>query len=143
MIDQVDAFTSEPFQGNPAAVVLLSETAFHRDGAADWMLHVARENNLSETAFAALRSNQEAGEAVEYDLKWFTPAAEVALCGHATLSTAVVLLDGGHVDPTQTIHFHTLYVHHHCRALHRVCSHSFSLSQERRPRRSLRANQDG
>jgi predicted PhzF superfamily epimerase YddE/YHI9 len=76
---QVDAFTSEPFAGNPAAVCLL-------DGPRDdrWMQRVAAEMNLSETAFLLPE-----GEA--YRLRWFTPAAEVDLCGHATLASAHVL----------------------------------------------------
>ncbi len=84
---QVDAFADEAFRGNPAAVVVL-------DGPADpaWMQAVALEMNLSETAFChpsdAAVSDDSAGE---WDLRWFTPTAEVDLCGHATLATAHVL----------------------------------------------------
>lgn len=76
---QVDAFTAEPFAGNPAAVCLL-------DGPRDdrWMQRVAAEMNLSETAFLL-------AEGDAYRLRWFTPAAEVDLCGHATLASAHVL----------------------------------------------------
>src|SRR6266699_1524031 len=78
-IVQVDAFTDTPFAGNPAAVCLLPEA---RDEG--WMQDVAREMNLSETAFL-----HPEGDA--YRLRWFTPAVEVDLCGHATLAAAHVL----------------------------------------------------
>ncbi|RLN96307.1 hypothetical protein BBJ28_00003565 [Nothophytophthora sp. Chile5] len=109
-IVQVDAFTSEAYQGNPAAVVLLAPAAFHKPEASAWMLDVARENNLSETAYIAPRtpSPSTPADTVEYDLRWFTPAVEVTLCGHATLSTAFALHDAGHVTKDQTLHFHTL-----------------------------------
>jgi predicted PhzF superfamily epimerase YddE/YHI9 len=76
---QVDAFTAEPFAGNPAAVCLLDRPRDDR-----WMQQVAAEMNLSETAFLLPE-----GEA--YRLRWFTPEAEVDLCGHATLASAHVL----------------------------------------------------
>src|ERR1017187_9309313 len=75
-ITQVDAFTSKPFAGNPAAVCILSKAPEER-----WMRDVAREMNLSETAFLV---PQDGG----YNLRWFTPAIEVDLCGHATLASA-------------------------------------------------------
>ncbi|MBM7770390.1 putative PhzF superfamily epimerase YddE/YHI9 [Actinokineospora baliensis] len=75
----VDAFTDQAFRGNPAAVVLLTE-----DRSAEWMQSVAAEMNLSETAFADTRADP-------IPLRWFTPKAEVDLCGHATLATAHVL----------------------------------------------------
>ena len=75
----VDAFTDTPFRGNPAAVCLLDGPA-----AEQWMRDVAREMNLSETAFC-----HPEGEALR--LRWLTPAVEVDLCGHATLATAHVL----------------------------------------------------
>ena len=87
-ITQVDAFTSEPFGGNPAAVCLLPAPA---DEA--WMQQVAREMNLSETAFLVERSDG------SFDLRWFTPAVEVDLCGHATLASAHVLWEGNHLAP--------------------------------------------
>src|SRR2546430_7010465 len=75
-IVQVDAFTSTPFAGNPAAVCVLPAPRDQRR-----MPDVAREMNLSETAFLL-------PENTGYRLRWFTPAAEVALCGHATLASA-------------------------------------------------------
>lgn len=94
-IYQVDAFTDKPFAGNPAAVCVLPD---RRDET--WMQNVAREMNLSETAF--LRE-QEAG----FDLRWFTPAVEVDLCGHATLASAHVLWETGLLAPTEPARFHT------------------------------------
>jgi PhzF family phenazine biosynthesis protein len=75
----IDAFAERAFEGNPAAVCLLSAAADPK-----WMQLVAREMNLSETAFVSPRG---AG----YDLRWFTPTVEVDLCGHATLASAHVL----------------------------------------------------
>ncbi|ANW21211.1 PhzF family phenazine biosynthesis protein [Streptomyces clavuligerus] len=86
----VDAFTDTPFTGNPAAVVLLPDaTAFPEPG---WLQDVAREVNLSETAFA---HPLPAGGDADWALRWFTPAVEVDLCGHATLATAHVLHTSG------------------------------------------------
>ena len=76
----VDAFTNRPYGGNPAAVCVLEQPA---DSA--WMQSVAAEVNLSDTAFLVPR------QAGEWDLRWFTPKVEVALCGHATLASAHVL----------------------------------------------------
>lgn len=92
---QVDAFTDKPFGGNPAAVCLLEEPA-----GADWMQSVAREMNLSETAFL-----YPGGDG--YRLRWFTPAAEVDLCGHATLASAHVLWEEGKLAPNEAVRFHT------------------------------------
>jgi PhzF family phenazine biosynthesis protein len=78
-IFQVDAFTSKPFGGNPAAVVPLAEWL-----SDDTMLNIAAENNLSETAFFVKNNGR-------YDLRWFTPTVEVDLCGHATLATSHVI----------------------------------------------------
>jgi PhzF family phenazine biosynthesis protein len=80
---QVDAFTSVPLRGNPAAVVLLD-----RERDTDWMQAIAAEMNLSETAFVLPL------EAGRYSLRWFTPTVEVDLCGHATLASAHVLFIG-------------------------------------------------
>ena len=80
-IYQVDAFASAVFSGNPAAVCLLD--AWLDDGV---LQSIAAENNLSETAFLVSRGEM-------FELRWFTPAAEVALCGHATLAAAKVLFD--------------------------------------------------
>jgi PhzF family phenazine biosynthesis protein len=95
-IVQVDAFTATPFAGNPAGVCILPEA---RDAA--WMQHVAREMNLSETAFLVRQGDG-------FQLRWFTPAAEVPLCGHATLASAHVLWEEGHLAPDETARFHTL-----------------------------------
>lgn len=95
-IVQVDAFTSEPFSGNPAAVCVLPEA---RDE--QWMQNVAKEMNLSETAFLVRRPDG------GYDLRWFTPAVEVALCGHATLASAHTLWEAGHLPPEEIARFHT------------------------------------
>lgn len=81
---QVDAFASRPFEGNPAAVVQL-EVWF----GDDTLQAIAAENNLSETAFTV-----PAGGDADYELRWFTPTVEVALCGHATLASGHVLLNG-------------------------------------------------
>ncbi|AEV88321.1 oxidoreductase [Actinoplanes sp. SE50] len=88
----VDAFTDRPFAGNPAGVLILDGDGFP---AADWMQRVAAEVNLSETAFLhRLPAGSDAGWA----LRWFTPGAEVALCGHATLGTTHVLHRAGLLD---------------------------------------------
>ncbi len=92
---QVDAFTSEPFSGNPAGVCLL--TAPREDA---WMQNVAAEMNLAETAFLLHRPDG-------YGLRWFTPVAEVDLCGHATLASAHVLWERGALAPEETARFHT------------------------------------
>jgi PhzF family phenazine biosynthesis protein len=78
-IYQVDAFASAPFRGNPAAVVPLTEWL-----PDETMQAIAEENNLAETAFYVLNGSR-------YHLRWFTPAVEVDLCGHATLATAAVI----------------------------------------------------
>ena len=80
-IFQVDAFTSEPFGGNPAAVVPLSEWL-----PDELMLEIAAENNLSETAFFVKNGDV-------YDIRWFTPTIEVNLCGHATLASSYVIFE--------------------------------------------------
>ena len=80
---QVDAFADKPFTGNPAAVVPLPEWL------PDEVLQaIAMENNLSETAFTV---PDETGEA-DFELRWFTPGLEIALCGHATLASGHVLI---------------------------------------------------
>jgi PhzF family phenazine biosynthesis protein len=82
-IFQVDAFTDAPFKGNPAAVCVLPQ-----EGDEGWMQNLATEMNLSETAFLV---QQDDG----YNLRWFTPAVEVDLCGHATLASAHILWETG------------------------------------------------
>ncbi len=95
-IYQADAFTDQPFKGNPAAVVIMESPM-----SDEWMQALAEENNLSETAFLKLTKEG-------YALRWFTPAAEVKLCGHATLASAHILWENGYVSPDQAIHFETL-----------------------------------
>lgn len=94
-IYQVDAFTDKPFAGNPAGVCLLEAPADE-----EWMQHVAREMNLSETAFLHRETDG-------YRLRWFTPAVEVDLCGHATLASAHVLWESGHLYASEPVRFHT------------------------------------
>ncbi|MET9903206.1 PhzF family phenazine biosynthesis protein [Streptomyces sp. NPDC006446] len=90
----VDAFTDRPFAGNPAGVLLLD--SFPDDA---WLQNVAREVNHAETAFA--HRLPDGGEA-DWALRWFTPTTEVALCGHATLAAAHVLLGtGAHEGPVR------------------------------------------
>jgi len=92
---KVDSFTAEPFAGNPAGVCFLTEPREER-----WMQAIAREMNLSETAFL-LR------EGDGFRLRWFTPAAEVDLCGHATLASAHVLWEESVLRPSETARFAT------------------------------------
>lgn len=92
---QVDAFTDRPYTGNPAAVCLLENQADD-----EWMQAVAMEMNLSETSFVRRLDDG-------FELRWFTPKAEVDLCGHATLATAHALWTEGVVDAAQPIRFHT------------------------------------
>ena len=87
-IFQVDSFTDCPFKGNPAGVCVLE-----RSISDQLMQSIAGEMNLSETAFALPRTRINIAEQSEFDLRWFTPAVEVDLCGHATLATARVLFD--------------------------------------------------
>jgi PhzF family phenazine biosynthesis protein len=94
-IHQVDAFTDRPFGGNPAAVCLLPKSR-----PARWMQNVAMEMNLSETAFLAPHNDG-------WRLRWFTPAVEVALCGHATLAGAHVLWESGRLKKSSMARFHT------------------------------------
>src|SRR5512133_3414706 len=94
-IVQVDAFTNRPFAGNPAAVCVLQDPKPEQ-----WLRDVAREMNLSETAFLTPRDG-------EYDLRWLTPAVEVDLCGHATVASAHVLWEDGHLPEGRQARFHT------------------------------------
>ncbi len=88
LLQVVDAFTDRPFAGNPAAVAVLGPGPDRPWPAESWMQAVALEMNLSETAF--VRPRADGG----YDLRWFTPTAEVDLCGHATLASAAVVGGG-------------------------------------------------
>src|ERR1700674_133880 len=94
-ISQIDAFTERPFAGNPAAVCLLEQP---REDS--WMQLVAREMNLSETAFLLQRDGG-------FELRWFTPMVEVSLCGHATLASAHFLWERRHLSPDQPARFFT------------------------------------
>src|SRR3954465_6204500 len=91
---QIDAFTSEPFKGNPAAVCFM-------DGERDdrWMANVAAEMNLAETAFLTRRDEG-------WNLRWFTPAVEVDLCGHATLASAHAIWSEN-ISSDAVLRFHT------------------------------------
>lgn len=91
----VDAFTSEPFAGNPAAVYILERWP---DDA--WLQRVAREMNQSETAYLVKNADG-------FDLRWFTPLIEVDLCGHATLASAHVLWSADYAQSMLPIHFAT------------------------------------
>jgi predicted PhzF superfamily epimerase YddE/YHI9 len=93
----VDAFTQDAFGGNPAGIVFLEGP---RNAA--WLQAVAAEMNLSETAFLLRRADG------RFDLRWFTPAVEVTLCGHATLASAHALWTTGRADPGAPIVFETL-----------------------------------
>jgi PhzF family phenazine biosynthesis protein len=92
---QVDAFTRESFGGNPAAVFLLPA-----ERESGWMQRVAAEMNQADTAFLVRRDD-------EFDLRWFTPAVEVDLCGHATLASAHMLWESGALAPDVTARFRT------------------------------------
>jgi PhzF family phenazine biosynthesis protein len=94
---QIDAFASQAFKGNPAAVCLLDEPR-----PAEWMQNVAAEMNLSETAFVVPRVD------VGFDLRWFTPVIEVPLCGHATLASAHALWETERLEQDKEARFHTL-----------------------------------
>jgi len=91
----VDAFTNKPFGGNPAAVCVLPQPV-----PDEWMRNVAREMNLSETAFLTPHDGG-------FRLRWFTPSVEVDLCGHATVASAHVLWEDGHLAAGQQARFHT------------------------------------
>jgi PhzF family phenazine biosynthesis protein len=92
---QVDAFTDTPFKGNPAGVCILNEAKTE-----EWMLQVAAEMNLSETAFVHPITDG-------YSLSWFTPKTEVSLCGHATLATAHILWEEGLLQASEKAVFQT------------------------------------
>jgi len=91
----VDTFTGKPFGGNPAAVCLLDDPR-----PTEWMQQVATEMNLSETGFVRAMPDG-------FNLRWFTPKAEVPLCGHATLAAAHVLWETGLLKSDEVARFHT------------------------------------
>ncbi len=97
IVYQVDAFRTEPFLGNPAGVCLLSSAP-----SDEWMQGIAREMNLSETAFVTALPDG------EFSLRWFTPNSEVKLCGHATLASSHVLWERGLLNATSPARFQTL-----------------------------------
>lgn len=94
-IYQVDAFTTEPFKGNPAAVCIAGEMP-----PAEMMQNIAMEMNLSETAFVRPREK-------DFEIRFFTPVSEVDLCGHATLSASHILYETGIVKPDSPVRFHS------------------------------------
>ena len=95
-ITTVDAFADRPFTGNPAGVCILAEPA-----PESWMQSVAAEMNLSETAFVVPQKDG-------YQLRWFAPAVEIDLCGHATLASAHVLWETGQLPRDAMARFHTI-----------------------------------
>jgi len=92
-IYQVDAFTAEPFKGNPAGVCIIQKEVSKK-----WMQNVAAEMNLPETAFIV-------GTGDKYKIRFFSPESEVPLCGHATLSSAHIIYQEGIVGKDKTITF--------------------------------------
>ena len=99
---QVDVFTDKPFGGNPLAVFPEAEGLTSED-----MQSLAREMNLSETAFLHREITGKTERDTVYRLRWFTPATEVDLCGHATLASAHVLWQEGHLKPGERPRFGT------------------------------------
>lgn len=93
---QIDAFTKTRFQGNPAAICIVEE-----DLSAEFMQDLAMENNLSETAYVRINDGF-------CNIRWFTPASEVPLCGHATLAAAYVLYEEGYWPKDKRIEFASL-----------------------------------
>lgn len=100
-IFQVDSFANQPFKGNPAGVCVIE-----KELSEDLMQSIAQEMNLSETAFCVPRGNIKYDKADKFDLRWFTPAVEVNLCGHATLATAKILFDE-YGNQSEALHFYT------------------------------------
>lgn len=92
-IYQVDAFSTQPFKGNPAGVCILDH-----EPSADWMQNIAMEMNLSETAFAFQKND-------EWIIRFYTPETEIHLCGHATLSTSHIFYESGLVNKKDRIKF--------------------------------------
>jgi PhzF family phenazine biosynthesis protein len=93
IIYQVDAFTSEPFKGNPAGVCIMK-----KEMPVTWMQNIAAELHVSETAFIS-------GGTKEFNIRYFTPASEIPLCGHATLSSAHIMYETGIVGREKKIIF--------------------------------------
>ncbi|KAG8921782.1 hypothetical protein FRC00_008240 [Tulasnella sp. 408] len=101
----VDAFTSNPFSGNPASVIILPPA--HHSLSSESLLQIAAEFNLSETAFLIPRSSTSPGTLC-YGLRWFTPALEAPLCGHATLASARVIFSTPEGQQVDRLEFETL-----------------------------------
>ncbi|KAK7003851.1 phenazine biosynthesis-like domain-containing protein [Biomphalaria glabrata] len=99
----VDAFTSKPFEGNPAAICLIN---YEMGLTSDEMQKIAKEMNLSETAFVTLTKG-DFQSSPSFGLRWFTPTTEVSLCGHATLASAAVLFNEAG-NQCEQIHFDSL-----------------------------------
>jgi len=93
IIYQVDAFTEEAFKGNPAGVMIIKENL-----PSEFMQNIAKEMNLSETAFVNVSERP-------FEIRYFTPAVEVPLCGHATLASAHILYENNIVSKDETINF--------------------------------------
>jgi PhzF family phenazine biosynthesis protein len=93
IIYQVDAFTIEPYKGNPAGVCILD-----KEPSVEWMQNIAMEMNLSETAFVFQKENDRL-------IRFYTPEAEIHLCGHATLSASHILYEAGYVKSNDEIRF--------------------------------------
>ncbi|KAG9013833.1 hypothetical protein FRB90_005690 [Tulasnella sp. 427] len=104
----VDAFTSTPFSGNPASIILLPPTHYSLPTAS--LLQIAAEFNLSETAFLIPRpaSGQQPSTTLRYGLRWFTPTIEIRLCGHATLASARVIFSTPEGKLADRLEFDTL-----------------------------------
>ena len=94
--NQIDAFTSEVFSGNSAAII------YQDDLSAELMQQIAKEMNLSETAFISM------SDQADYNLRWFTPTIEVELCGHATIASLHYLAENGFVKNDSAVKFKTL-----------------------------------
>lgn len=94
-VTHVDAFASAPFAGNPAVVCVMPAG---RDE--EWMQRMAREMNMPATTFVHAADGG-------FGLRWFTPSAELQLCGHGTLATAHVLYESAAIRPDETARFHT------------------------------------
>ena len=99
-LSTIDAFTDEPFKGNPAAVCIIPDgEPFPHD---DWLLFMAQEMNLSETVYLRRRE-----EGDGFEIRWFTPGLEVKLCGHATLASAHALWETGLLASGEIAVFHS------------------------------------
>jgi len=93
IIYQVDSFTEEAFKGNPAGVLILKESL-----TAELMQNIAKEMNLSETAFVNIAKTP-------FEIRFFSPTVEIPLCGHATLASAHILYENGVISENETISF--------------------------------------